>query len=274
VRYAGLALALALLTGCPPLPQARQATFHPSDAALTVTRIVHGSFVLEMHGTRLLVDPWFSSTWVIRQREALGLTPSSLPKLSAVLLTGDDVTRFDPPVLKDLAATMPRAIVPPAMRERVVALGFHDVTGLAWWERTDVDGVTITAVPTSAPNENGYVLVSPDSRLYFAGDTKPFADMVDVQTAFPHLDVAILPIGGRRRLGRAQQMTPAEAADAAALLRAARVVPCGFGATSGSPLLSFPDDPVADFRKAMEQKGLAASLVVLEPGESWHYAKP
>src|SRR5262249_38637109 len=73
VRYAGLALALALLTACPPLPQPRQATFHPSDAELTVTRIIHGSFVLEMHGTRLLLDPWFNSTWVMRQREALGL---------------------------------------------------------------------------------------------------------------------------------------------------------------------------------------------------------
>src|SRR5262249_58662985 len=106
-RSAGLALWLPLLAGCPPLPQARQATFHPSDAELAVTRIVHGSFVLEMHGTRLLVDPWFNSTWVMRQREPLGLTPSSLPKLSAVLLTGDDVTRFDPSALKDLATPTP-----------------------------------------------------------------------------------------------------------------------------------------------------------------------
>src|SRR5262249_32212511 len=192
-----------------------------------------------------------------------GPPPAPLPKPRAGLHTGDAAPRFDPPALKDRAPPTPGAIVPPAMRERVVALGFHDVTGLPWWERTDVDGVTITAVPTSAPQENGYVLVSPDSRLYFAGDTKPFADMVDVQTAFPHLDVAVLPIGGRRRLGRAQQMTPEQAADAAALLKAARVVPSGFGATSGSPLLSFPNDPVADFRKAMEQKGLAGSLLIL-----------
>ena len=137
MRSAGLALALALLAACAPLPLPRQATFHPSDAELTVTRIVHGSFVLEMHGTRLLLDPWFNSTWVMRQREPLGLTPATLPKLSAVLLTGDDATRFDPSALHDLAATTPRAIVPPAMRERVVALGFHDVTGLAWWDRTD-----------------------------------------------------------------------------------------------------------------------------------------
>ena len=270
-----VALVLALLAACAPIPLPRQSTFHPSDADLAVTRIIHGSFVLELHGTRLLVDPWFHSSWLIRQREALGLTPATLPKLAAVLLTGDDVTRFDPDALHELAISTPRAVVPPALRERVLALGFHDVTGLAWWERTDVDGVTITAVPTSAgPRENGYVVVSQDVRLYFAGDTKPFPDLVDVATAFPHLDVAVLPIGGRRSFGMAQQMTPEQAADAAALLKPARAIPSGFGAVSGSPFISFPEDPVGAFRKAMEQKGLSDRLLILEPGESWHYTKP
>jgi len=269
------ALVLALLAACTTIPLPRESTFHPSDADLAVTRIIHGSFVLELHGTRLLVDPWFHSSLLTRQREALGLTPATLPKLNAVLLTGDDVTRFDPAALHDLAAGTPRAVVPPALRERILALGFHDVTGLAWWERTDVDGVTITAVPTSAgPRENGYVLVSQAARLYVAGDTKPFADLVDVATAFPNLDVAILPIGGRRRFGFARQMTPEQAADAAALLKPARVIPSSFGATSSSPFVSFPADPVGDFRKAMERKGLGARLLILEPGESWHYTKP
>jgi L-ascorbate metabolism protein UlaG (beta-lactamase superfamily) len=276
VRRARYALALvALLGACAPIPLPRQSTFHPSDVDLAVTRIVHESFVLELHGTRLLVDPWFHSTWVTRQHEPLGLTPATLPQVAAVLLTGDDVTRFDPDALHDLAGTTPRAVVPPALRERVLGLGFRDVTGLAWWEKTDVDGVTITAVPTSAgPRENGYVVVSHDARLYLAGDTRPFGDLVDVATAFPHLDVAVLPIGGRRHFGMAQQMTPEQAADAAALLKPARAIPSGYGATSGSPFVSFPDDPVGAFRKAMEQKGLGNRVLVLEPGESWHYAKP
>jgi len=40
------------------------------------------------------------------------------------------------------------------------------------------------------------------------------------------------------------------------------------------PLLSFPDDPVADSARRWGGIGLAGSLLVLEPGESWHYAKP
>src|SRR5262249_61404053 len=74
------ALVLALLAACTTIPLPRESTFHPSDADLAVTRIIHGSFVLEVHGTRLLVDPWFHSSLLTRQREALGLTPATLPK--------------------------------------------------------------------------------------------------------------------------------------------------------------------------------------------------
>ena len=87
-------------------------------------------------------------------------------------------------------------------------------------------------------------------------------------------DVAVLPIGGRRRFGMAQQMTPEQTADAAPLLKPVRAIPSRYGATSGSPFVSFPDDPLGEFRKAMDQKGLGDRVLVLELGESWHYAKP
>src|SRR5262249_15034533 len=161
------ALVLALLAACTTIPLPRESTFHPSDADLAVPRITHGSFALELHGTRLLVAPWFHSSLLTRRREPLGLPPATLPKLNAVLLAGGGVPGCDPPALPHGAPGPPRGVVPPALRERILALGFHDVTGLAWWERTDVDGVTITAVPTSAgPRENGYVLVSQAARLY------------------------------------------------------------------------------------------------------------
>src|SRR4029077_15116702 len=152
---------------CTPIPVAREATFHPSDADLAVTHVVHGTFILELAGTRLLVDPWFHSGLVTRQREALGLTPAVLPELAAIVLTSDAPDHFDERALQDLATTVPRVIAPPALRAQLIALGFHDVTGLAWWERTEVGGVTVAAVPASAgPKANGYVLVTPKVRLY------------------------------------------------------------------------------------------------------------
>jgi L-ascorbate metabolism protein UlaG (beta-lactamase superfamily) len=269
-----VALAGGFLAGCSPVPLARHSSFHPSDADLGVTRVVHGTFVLELHATRLLVDPWFHSGVLTSQGEPLGLMPGALPTVAAVLVTGDTVGHFDAAALRDLTATVPRAIAPPALRERLVGLGFHEVTGLAWWEHADVDGVSVTAVPASDLRANGYVLVSQDARLYVAGPTGPFEGLVDIAVAFPHLDVAILPIGGRRVFGSLREMTPEQAATAAATLGAARVVPSDYGARSRSPWVWYAGDSLERFRKAMSEHGLADHVLVLETGESWHYAKP
>jgi L-ascorbate metabolism protein UlaG (beta-lactamase superfamily) len=274
-RAALAALLLVACGACAPIPLASESAFHPSDAALGVTRVVHGTFVLELDNRRLLVDPWFHSGLFTRQREPLGLTPATLPRLAAVLLTGDVPDRLDPHALRDLAATVPRAIAPPSLRERLLDLGLREVTGLAWWEPTAVDGLTITAVPAGGgPTTNGYVVVSPAARVYIAGPTPPFPGLVDIAVAFPRLDVAILPIGGRRVFGILHEMTPEQAAEAAATLDAARVVPSGYGARSRSPFTWYGGSPLDRFRTAMAGKGLAERVLVLEPGESWHYAKP
>lgn len=269
------AAAVLACAGCAPIPLARETTFHPSDAALAVTRVVHGTLVLELDGTRLLSDPWFHSGFFTRQGEALGLTPATLPKLAAILVTSDTPDHFDPRALSELAPNVPRAIAPPALRQRLLALGFQDVTGLAWWEPTTVDGLTITAVPSgNGPTANGYVVVSRESRLYLAGPTTAFPGLVDIAVAFPRLDVAVLPIGGRRQFGVLQEMTPEQAADAARTLNPARVIPSGYGARSRSPLTWYGGDALTRFRNAMATKGLAERVLVLETGESWHYAKP
>jgi len=49
--------ALLLVAACAPVPVPRRSVYHPSDADLSVTRIVHGSVIIEMHRTRVLVDP-------------------------------------------------------------------------------------------------------------------------------------------------------------------------------------------------------------------------
>src|SRR5262249_11250646 len=200
------------------------------------TRVVHGSFVLELDATRLLVDPWFYSGYLTRQGEPLGLTPATLPQIAAVLVTSDAPDHFDARALHELATSVPRVIAPPALRQRLADLGFREVTGLPWWEHTEVNGIGITAVPASeGARANGYVVASHQVSIYLAGATGPVKGLVDVAIAFPHLDVAILPIGGLRRFGVLHEMTPEQAAEAAVTLGAARVVPSDYGAHSGAP---------------------------------------
>jgi L-ascorbate metabolism protein UlaG (beta-lactamase superfamily) len=69
----------------------------------------------------------------------------------------------------------------------------------------------------------GYVLRFEDGRsLYFAGDTNVFSDMQLIEQLY-HPELAVLPIGDLFT------MSPREAALAARLLKAKRVIPMHFG---------------------------------------------
>jgi L-ascorbate metabolism protein UlaG (beta-lactamase superfamily) len=272
VRAAAV-LGLVLAVGCAGVPVPRRSAYHASDADLSVTRIAHGSVILEFRGTRVLVDPWFHSGFVVRQREPLGLVPDGLPPAAAILLTHSHGDRFDTDALRTLAATVPTVVAPVGLHARLAKLGFHDVADLGWWDRTVIAGLTITAVPArhSVP-ENGYVVEANGVRAYVAGDTRWFPELVDVATRFPHLEAALLPVGGERLLGFPREMGPADAARAAALLDPRRVIPIGYGKRGAFPFVWHARHPTERFIEELAKRGIGPErVVVLEPGESWHY---
>lgn len=264
---------LLVVAGCTPLPLPRTGTFHDSDADVGATRILHGGLVLEVRGTRLLIDPWFYSGTLLRQGEPLGLTPDTLPVTAAVLLTDGDDDHFDARALRELAPRVPQALAPPGLRDRLADLGFTDVVAVAPWQEARLGDIQVTAVPSrTSATDTGWVLTSGSVRVLIAGDVADPTELVDVATAFPNVDVAFLPIGGRRVMGVRRSMGPEQAAEAAALLKPTRIVPIDYGATNALPFVWYAGDPVAAFKDACKARGIAADrVVVLAPGESWHW---
>ncbi len=273
VRRLLAVLTATIALACSAIPVPHRAPYHASDADLTITRLVHSSVIVDLAGTRLLIDPWFHSGLLVRQAEPLGLTPDGLPPLHAILLTHDHRDHLDEHALRALAATVPEVIARPELHRQLASFGFHRVTDLVWWESAQVGPVTVTAVPASRSRaENGYVIESANASAYAAGDTRAFPALADIAARFPHLDAALLPIGGERLLGVLRQMGPTEAAEAAVLLGARRVIPIGYGERSAPPLWWYAWRPMARFREACARQGLERSrIVVLETGESWHY---
>ena len=266
-------LAATLLVACTAVPLPRRSPYHASDADLTVTRVTHASVIVDLHGTRLLVDPWFHSGFVVRQTEPLGLTPDGLPAVAVVLLTHRHDGHFDATALRALAPGGAVAVARPELHERLAALGFQRIVDLGWWDHAEVEGVTVTAVPARhAVPENGYVVEAGGMRVYVGGDTRWYPELVDVATRFPHVDAALLPVGGERLLGFAREMGPAEAARAAAVLEPSHVIPIGYGKRGGFPFRWHARHPTERFVEECKERGIDAQrIIVLEPGESWHF---
>ena len=168
---------------------------------------------------------------------------------------------------------MPEAIAPARLAERLRKHGFQRVTTLEWWESATVGDVRVTAVPSShAVPQNGYVLEAHGVSAYLGGDTRTFDELADVAERFPRLDVALLPVNGERLLGFARSMGPEQAAEAAKTLGARRLIPIAYGKRGGFPVRWYASTPLARFIEACADEGIDRErIVILEPGESWHY---
>ena len=274
-RLATIALVLLAVAGCYAPRVDLQRTYHPSDADLAVTRIVHGSVILDFRGTRILVDPWYSPTAPLGPGESIGIAPDKLPPVRGILITHEHSDHFDTNALKSFRDKTARVVVPRGLGGEVRELGYDDVVEMEHWERTEIGGVVVNSVPAKhRVAENGYVLQGNGVTAYLAGDTA-FSPRIfwSVIEGFPEIDVALLPIGGFRVLGRRLDMSADEAARAVGILSPKRVIPYHYAMIGPFPVVLGPADPVTDFYDAIRERHpeREPTIVHLQPGESWHY---
>jgi L-ascorbate metabolism protein UlaG (beta-lactamase superfamily) len=271
--------ALAVLTlglaACYTPTVARTRTYHPSDADLSITRIVHGSAIIDFRETRILLDPWYSPRPPIGHDEPIGISLENLPPVRGILITHKHDDHFDTNTLREFPDKSLPVIVPKGLGAALHPLGYESVTELDPWEQSQLGGVIVTAVPARhRVPEIGYVLQANGTTLYVAGDTRFDEDMFgQIAKRFPSIDAALLPVGGIRMLGRRLDMTPQEAADAFLILRPRHAIPYHYGLTGPFPFVTTASEPAKAFQAAVaaHDETAGSAVVVLEPGESWHH---
>ena len=271
-----LTLALGFsLTACytPTVNPTR--TYHPSDADLSITRIVHASAIIDFRETRILLDPWYSPTPPLGPAETIAVSLENLPSLRGILITHKHDDHFDPETLRNYPDKSVRVIVPRGLGAALRTMGYEDVVELGEWERSQIGSVIVTAVPAlHRVPENGYVLQANSVTLYVAGDTRFDQTMFErIASFFPTIDAALLPIGGIRIFFRRLDMSPEQAADAFEILHPGHVIPYHYGLRGPFPFFMSASDPTKSFTEALvaEDEQARDAIVVLETGQSWHH---
>jgi L-ascorbate metabolism protein UlaG (beta-lactamase superfamily) len=249
-----------------------------------ITFIGHSSFLVQMKGLGVLIDPVFATRLILlrRQRRA-GVRVKDLPMIDAVLLTHAHMDHLNRPSLRAIVKEMrrrgrpaPVAIVPDGVGDLVADLGFSDVMALRWWESAEVKGMKVTATPAkhwgarmfsdTHRGFGGYVLEAEGAEsVYHSGDTATFGGFAEIGRRLKP-KIALLPIGAYFPDSyRSVHTSPEEALQGFLDVGADTMVPMHYNTfrLGREPM----DEPLARLLKAAERAGVLGKVRALAEGE-------
>jgi L-ascorbate metabolism protein UlaG (beta-lactamase superfamily) len=249
----------------------------PAGAPARLTWLGHASFLLQLDGVSLLLDPVLGDrvAGVIPRNVAPGVPPERLPRIDASLVSHSHYDHLDVPTLKAARATVYAGL---GLRRALRREGLT-CAELGWWQSARVGGVEITFVPaqhwsrrglgdTNRTLWGGFVVRGSTATVYHSGDTGWFDGFAEIGRRF-RLDAALLPIGAYDPAWfmSPQHMNPEEALRAFQALGAARFVAMHWGTfkLTDEPL----DEPPLRLEAERIRLGLPADRVrVLAVGET------
>ena len=248
--------------------------------AAEVTWVGHATVLVRAGAVRLLTDPVLTDRLAHLRRRTAAVDPDVL-RTDVVLVSHAHADHLHRRSLRRLAAVSPEAVVvvPRGAAPFVAGTGLEHVVEVEAGQTLEVAGVRlqVTHAEHSARRSRvdsreappvGFVVEHEGRRLWFAGDTDLYPAMAEIGP----VDLTTLPISGWWRTLGPGHLDEARAAEAVALVRAARVLPIHWGTFSPEDLRGgtpqWHVDTGRRFEQELSDRGLLDRLVRLEPGQT------
>lgn len=180
---------------------------HPFPNPMHLTWLDSNSWLIELGGKSILLDPWLVGDLMFGQAKwffrGFRQSDRAIPEnIDLILLSQGLEDHAHPATLKALDKSIP-VVGSPSAQKVATSLGFTNVTGLQHGEQFKIGELTIQATPGSPTGpttiENGYLLKTPNGSLYYephgahAGFLKN-PEPVDVVLT-PTIDLALPLVG-------------------------------------------------------------------------------
>lgn len=238
----------------------------------------HAAFLLRMGGRNVLVDPFLGriagpGPFGPARFAPPGLSVERLPPVDTLLITHNHYDHLDAWTIQRLARKdRIEVFVPLGLGAFFASAGFRRVRELDWYDAARTGDLEVTSLPAIHWSKRGlrdecrslwcgYVLSSPDCRVYVSGDTGHGPVFEEIGARLGQFDLGLVGIGAYepRSVMRASHATPEEAAAIARAVRAHHVM----GMHWGSIVLSDEDplEPPVRFRTAAVHCGFEESRV-------------
>jgi L-ascorbate metabolism protein UlaG (beta-lactamase superfamily) len=243
-----------------------------------IVHIGHSTHVIEVDGLRVLTDPWFSDPafGALAHTSGPACDLEELADLDVIAVSHEHPDHADLVALDRFAgkSRVSVLVATEALRAKLRARGFREVTRLVAWESVTLRGVAVQAVPAlhDVP-EVGFVVGGARARVYFAGDT-------GLQPAFREIrercqpTFALLPVDGTRLRGSERATLDAvQAARVVETLGVTAVMPSHADARFTDPFAEHvltatsPDAGAARFARELARSVPGARCHLPQPAE-------
>ncbi|GAB3655766.1 hypothetical protein GCM10028791_27180 [Echinicola sediminis] len=221
-----------------------------SDAESRITWLGHSSFLIEIEGKKILMDPIFGQyaaphPWLGRKRfnNEMPITIAELPQIDAVIISHDHYDHLDYPSIKELKDKVDHFFVPLGVANHLKRWKVEEktISELDWWQEQEYENLKIIMTPSrhmsgrgltdqSATLWGSWIIQGQDTNIYFSGDGGYGKHFKEIGGKYGPFDVAMMECGQYNELWRQVHMMPEESVMAAIDLEAELIVPIHWGA--------------------------------------------
>jgi len=247
-----------------------------SGVALLLTLSVLATSVAKAEGPAIERLTWAGIKWVSGDTTVFvdavgtdlwdGEAPEGLVPVTAetrrryALVTHAHNDHFDVETLKEVLGDRGYVICHESEAAYMASRGLKVIPAKTW-EPVLRGGFVFTAVPAEdglGSNQVGWVIANDEHRVFHGGDTLWHGQWRTIGLQYGPFDVAFMPINGARiqqeeAFETPAVLTPAQAVDAAILLRANVLVPIHYGLDAPPNYVEVPD-PLGTLSKAAERR--------------------
>jgi L-ascorbate metabolism protein UlaG (beta-lactamase superfamily) len=254
-----------------PLPSVKP-VFNPSNQT-KITWFGHSSYLLQIKGINILVDPVFSVTpspfTFIGYKNFKGtdfIRPEMLPKLDIILITHDHYDHLDYPTILQLNLTTKLFITSMGVGAHLEhwKIPREKIKELSWEEEISLMGLTFKAMPARHFSGRGikrnqtlwssFILQTAEHKLFLGGDSGYDSHFKEIGNKYGPFDLAILECGQYNAYWPYIHMFPEQTVQAAIDLKAKVLLPVHWGKFTLA--MHNWNEPVIDVVAAAHKKNL------------------